>query len=233
MSEPVARSRALVEASSMTRVRVWDVPTRVVHWLIAVLIPFSWWTAENGNLEWHRYSGYLLLALLIFRIYWGFAGSSTSRFTQFLKGPSAISSYLRTGTTATLGHNPLGALSVVALLLLLLIQIALGLFAVDVDGLESGPLSHLVSFEAGRACANWHETVFNLLVIAIVIHIAAVLFYVLFKKQNLIGAMVHGHRRVAQPPVSPIRFASAVRVILGLILAATATWIIAAGLELP
>lgn len=217
----------------MARVRIWDVPTRLVHWLMAALIPTSWWTAESGNLEFHRYSGYLLLGLLLFRIYWGFAGSSSAQFSQFLKGPRAILRYLRSGSARSTGHNPLGALSVVALLLLLLIQIALGLFAVDVDGLESGPLSHYVSFETGRACAEWHETVFDVLVWAIVLHIAAVLFYVILKKQNLIGAMMHGRREYSQPPQSPIRFASATRAILGIALAAALTWMIARGLELP
>jgi cytochrome b len=200
---------------------------------MAVLIPTSWWTADSGNLEWHRYSGYLLLALLLFRIYWGFAGSSSARFAQFVKGPRDIGRYLRSGVASSIGHNPLGALSVVALLLLLLIQLSLGLFAVDVDGLESGPLSHYISFEAGRACAKWHETVFDVLVWVIALHIAAVLFYVVFKKQNLISAMLHGHRKYAQPPQNPIRFASAIRAILGLVLAIAATWIIASGLELP
>jgi cytochrome b len=220
-------------AANVARVRIWDVPTRLVHWLMAVLIPVSWWTADSGNLEWHRYSGFLLLALLIFRLYWGFVGSSTARFTQFVKSPRDIGGYLRTGAASSLGHNPLGALSVVALLSLLLIQITLGLFAVDVDGIESGPLSHYVSFEAGRACAQWHETVFDVLVWLIALHIAAVLFYVIFKKHNLIGAMLHGHRKYAQPPETPIRFASAIRALFGLVLAVAATWMIASGLELP
>jgi cytochrome b len=220
-------------APSVARVRIWDVPTRLVHWLMAALIPTSWWTAESGNLEFHRYSGYLLLGLLLFRIYWGFAGSSSARFTHFVKRPRAILRYLRKDSAASVGHNPLGALSVVALLLLLLTQISLGLFAVDVDGLESGPLSHYVSFEAGRACAEWHETVFDVLAWAVVLHIAAVLFYIIFKKQNLIGAMMHGHRKHSQQPESPVRFASATRAILGLVLAAALTWMIASGFELP
>jgi cytochrome b len=220
-------------ALNAARVRIWDVPTRLVHWLLVALIPTSWWTAESGNLEFHRYSGYLLLGLLLFRIYWGFAGSSSARFTHFVKGPRAVLSYFRIGSAATAGHNPLGALSVLALLSLLLTQITLGLFAVDVDGLESGPLSHYVSFEAGRACAQWHETVFDVLVWAIVLHIAAVLFYVIFKKQNLIGAMMHGHRKSLQQPESPVRFVSGSRAILGVVLAAALTWIIARGLELP
>lgn len=218
---------------SEARVRTWDVPTRVVHWLMVVLIPASWWTADSGNLEWHRYSGYLLVALVLFRLYWGFAGSASARFTQFIKGPREISRYLRGRAVISTGHNPLGALSVVALLLLLLTQITLGLFAVDVDGIESGPLSHFVSFEVGRACAKWHDTVFDVLVWVIALHIAAVLFYVIFKKQNLIGAMLHGYRKYAQQPDSHPRFASALRAVVGLVLAVAATWFIASGLEFP
>src|SRR5690606_41063123 len=77
-------------ASSVARVRIWDVPTRLVHWLIVASVATSWWTAERGDLELHRYSGYLLLGLLLFRIYWGFAGSSSARFAHFVKGPRAI-----------------------------------------------------------------------------------------------------------------------------------------------
>ena len=222
---------AIESGTGTTRVRVWDVPTRVVHWLMAILIAASWWTAENGNLEFHRYSGYSLLALLLFRLYWGVVGSSSARFNHFIKGPSSILRYVRGGSSETLGHNPLGALSVVALLLLLLTQVTLGLFAVDVDGLESGPLSHLVSFEAGRACAEWHETVFDVLVWVIGLHVAAVLFYVLFKKQNLIAAMLHGYREYAERPSSSIRFASPTRSVIGVMLAAALTWWIARGLE--
>lgn len=199
---------------------------------MAVLIATSWWTAENGELEFHRYSGYSILALLLFRVYWGFAGSSSARFTQFVKGPRAILSYVRGESGHSAGHNPLGALSVLALLLLLLSQVTLGLFAVDVDGLESGPLSHYVSFEAGRACAEWHETLFDVLVWVIALHIAAVLFYVIVKKQNLVAAMLHGHRDYSQQPTSTVRFASVTRVIVGVILAAALTWWIAGGLEL-
>jgi cytochrome b len=222
-------------APNVARIRIWDVPTRLVHWLMVVLIPISWWTAESGNLEYHRYSGYLLLGLLLFRIYWGVAGSSSARFSQFVKGPRAILKYLRDGTAASIGHNPLGALSVVALLLLLLIQITLGLFAVDVDALESGPLSHLVSFEAGRACAKWHATVFDVLVWVIALHVAAVLFYVFFKKQNLIGAMIHGRRESSNhspQPEARVAFASVTRAIVGIVLAVVLAWFIASGLAL-
>src|SRR4051794_18611755 len=97
-------------------VRVWDLPTRLVHWAMAALIPWSWWTAHHDQLERHRLSGYLLLGLLLFRLIWGFAGSDTACFAAFVRGPAAIRRYLRGEAPASPGHNPLGALSVVALL---------------------------------------------------------------------------------------------------------------------
>lgn len=213
-------------AQGLSRIRVWDVPTRLVHWLMVILIPVSWWTAETGRMDYHRYSGYVLLGLLSFRIYWGFAGSSSARFNQFVKGPRAVMGYLRGERGASAGHNPLGALSVVALLLLLLGQITLGLFAVDVDGLESGPLSRFVSFDAGRVCAELHEKVFTILQAVIVLHVAAVLFYVLYRKQNLIAAMLHGKREYSQTPEDTVRFASVVRLMVGIVLAGVLTWIV-------
>ena len=125
-----------------TPVRIWDPLIRLVHWLMAILVGVSWWTAENGELDYHRYSGYALLGLLVLRIFWGFFGSRTARFASFVKGPRVIGTYLRQLPARTAahmpampGHNPLGALSVIALLLALAAQVTLGLFAVDVDGI--------------------------------------------------------------------------------------------------
>jgi cytochrome b len=208
---------------SRTRVRVWDVPTRLVHWLLVTGVALSWWTGETGRLEWHRWSGYGLLGLVTFRLYWGFFGSSTARFSRFVRGPRTVLSYLRGAWPSAPGHNPLGALSVVALLAFLAAQIVLGLFAVDVDGIESGPLSLYVSFEAGRRAAHWHESLFDLLLWLIGLHIAALLYYGLVKKQNLAGAMLHGEREfpVAHPPVE---HATALRLVVGVIFAALLTW---------
>jgi cytochrome b len=202
-----------------------------VHWLVVVLVGFTWWTAETGRMAWHQYAGYTLFALVCFRIYWGFFGSLTARFSQFVRGPRIVVSYLSGRWTPLPGHNPLGALSVVALLGLLAAQIVLGLFAVDVDGIESGPLSTYVSFEMGRAMARWHDRLFDALLWLISLHIGAVLFYLLFKKENLIGAMVHGKRRfdrehAAPPPVSAIRF------IVGVLLAGALTWMVMRAFQL-
>jgi cytochrome b len=208
-----------------TRVRVWDIPTRIVHWSMVLLFAFSWWTAEEGELEWHRWSGYSLTALVLFRLYWGFFGGSTARFAQFLRGPRAVVEYLRGNSIAVPGHNPVGAWSVVFMLALLATQIVLGLFAVDVDGLESGPLSSLVSFDTGRVAAHWHETIFNVLLAVIGVHILAALYYLVVRKQNLIGAMFSGSRSFdgTQPGLIP---ASLVRLIVGILIAAALTWFI-------
>jgi cytochrome b len=208
------------------RVRVWDVPIRLVHWLVVALFVFSWWTAESGRLDWHLYSGLTLLALVLFRVYWGFFGSSTARFGRFVRGPGAIWGYVRSRWEATPGHNPLGALSVVVMLVLLATQIALGLFAVDIDGIESGPLSLYVSFEAGRVAAKWHDRVFDVLLWLVYLHIAAVFFYLIVKKQNLIGAMFSGRRTFAAAPPEEVKFASRVRLVVGTILAAALTWMV-------
>ncbi len=211
--------------SAPTRVRVWDVPTRIVHWSMVLLFAFSWWTAEKGQLEWHRWSGYSLTALVLFRLYWGFFGGSTARFAQFLCGPRAVVSYLRGASFAVPGHNPVGAWSVVLMLALLATQIVLGLFAVDVDGLESGPLSSLVSFDTGRVAAKLHEANFNILLAVIGVHILAALYYLVVRKQNLIGAMFTG-RRSFDGSQSGLVPASIARLIVGILIAAALTWFI-------
>jgi len=212
----------------MSRVRVWDVPTRLVHWLIVLLVAVSWWTGDTGRMDYHRYSGYALLGLVSFRIYWGFVGSSTSRFRQFVRGPRAIWTYLRGRWDLRPGHNPLGAFSVVILLALLATQIGLGLFAVDVDGIESGPLSAHVSFATGRVCAQLHHQVFNLLLLLIVVHIVAVLYYVFAKRQNLIAAMFHGRRDYAQE-LPAVKGASIPRLVIGVVIAAAVAWFLTRG----
>ena len=211
------------QAPSPVRVRVWDVPTRLVHWLFVLAFAISWWTGETGRLEWHRWSGYLMLGLVSFRIFWGFFGASTARFSEFLRGPRAIIGYLRGAWSPQPGHNPLGALSVLAILLLLAVQVGLGLFAVDVDGMESGPLSEYVSFDAGRVAAEWHEGVFEVLLWLIGLHVAAIAWYRVVRKENLAGAMLSGSR--AYPAeLPPVKHASMPRLVTGIVLAALLTW---------
>lgn len=217
------------------RIRLWDLPTRLTHWALAVLVAVSWFTAETERMSLHRLSGYGVLALVLFRIFWGFAGGSTARFASFVKGPRRTLNYLRTlgrrGPSAVPGHNPVGAWSVLAMLLFLATQAGLGLFAVDIDGLESGPLSHFVSFEDGRIYAERHEQVFNILLALIGLHLAAVAFYLIYKRENLIGPMIGGVRRF-DSAAPAVRFAPAWRAVLGAILAAGLVWWIAQGLRI-
>jgi cytochrome b len=217
-------------APSRTRIRVWDLPTRLVHWLLVLGFAISWWTGETGRLEWHRWSGYGLLGLMVFRIYWGFFGSSTARFRQFLPGPSSVASYLRGAWVVQPGHNPLGALSVIAMIILLVAQIVFGLFAVDVDGLESGPLSMYVSFDAGRAAAEWHEGIFEVLKWLVVLHVLAIAYYLLIKRQNLAAAMLHGTRDF-ETAAPPMQSATRLRFVVGLVIAVLLTWAVALGFD--
>jgi cytochrome b len=181
---------------------IWDLPVRVCHWLIVVLFIASWVTHEYDWMGWHKLSGYSLLACVLFRIIWGIIGSTTARFSSFVRGPRAIAGYLfsRVPERTRVGHNPLGGWSVVALIALLLVQCCLGLFAIDEFGVEGGPLASHVTFEVGRQVAGWHQVVFNVLLLLIALHIAAVIFYLLVKRQNLVGPMITGRRHLSVPP---------------------------------
>ncbi len=207
------------------RVPVWDLPTRLFHWLLVLMMPILWWTAEAEMLPAHRAAGYVVLGLILFRLLWGFVGSSTARFAGFVRGPRAILDYARGRLPVALGHNPLGALSVIGLLGLTALEVGLGLIATDEDGLEAGPLSHLVSYELARDATDFHEDLFNLLLALIALHVAAILFYLLFKRDNLVGPMLTGHRE-APETAAPMRPAPAWRFVLAAALAAAATlWI--------
>ncbi|MEZ5986897.1 MAG: cytochrome b/b6 domain-containing protein [Hyphomonas sp.] len=180
------------------RILVWDGALRLFHWSTVFLVAAMWWTAENGIMDWHKRMGMILLGLISFRLVWGLLGPRTARFTSWKIGPGAILGYLK-GLTGgahkpSFGHNPVGTLSVIAMLLALCVQVGTGLFSVDVDGLESGPLASLVSFEAGRQAAEIHETAFNVLVILIGLHIVAIVTYLVFFKDNLVRPMVTGRR---------------------------------------
>ena len=183
MGEPVPRHR------------LWDLPTRLVHWSFLLLIPYAWWTATHDQLERHRLVGYILLGLILFRLIWGFAGSAPSRFASFVRGPRAVLRYVRgeSGPAAP-GHNPLGGWNVIAMLLAISAQITLGLFAVDEDGLESGPLSDRLDFDTSRALALIHHKLFWVIVALIALHIGAILVYLL-RGRNLTPAMVTGRTR--------------------------------------
>lgn len=189
--------RTIEAADAVLAVPVWDLPVRLFHWSLVGLIGFSWWSAENGRTQWHIWSGLAVLSLLIFRLLWGLVGSSTARFGSFVRGPRTVWRYLRDPRGWTqLGHTPLGALSVLALLGLLTGQVALGLVLSDEDGTVSAPLNRFVSFEAAERARDLHELLFNVLLAFIALHVAAILFYRVVQGKRLTGAMITGRTRV-------------------------------------
>lgn len=180
------------------RILVWDGAVRLVHWLMVLLVPLLWWTAEQGHMEWHKRLGLTMFGLVLFRLIWGLVGSWTARFVPMVRQIGSLSSYIRKlrnrEPDATFGHSPLAVLSVFALLLALATQVTTGLFSVDVDGLESGPLAVLVSFETGRQFADIHELNFNLLASLILLHVMAIAVYRFVLKERLVAPMVTGRR---------------------------------------
>jgi cytochrome b len=181
---------------------VWDLPVRLVHWLLAALIAFSWWSVHNHHTDWHIWSGCAILTLLIFRLLWGFVGSSTARFANFVRGPRSITTYLK-GKWTGIGHTPLGALSVVAMFLAVAIQVSLGLISQDEDGIFAGPLSHLVNSDTSDTARDIHELWFNVILGLIVLHVAAIIFYRV-RGQRLTKPMITGRGRL-ESHVEPMR----------------------------
>lgn len=200
-------------------VRLWDWPVRLTHWLLVLLFATSWVTAEQGWLEVHRASGLTMLAFILFRIYWGIFGSDTARFGTFVRGPAEVLRYVRGLALPSAGHNPLGGWSAVALLAALLSQTLLGLFAVDVDGIHSGPLAAYVNFETGRRAAHWHRSVFDILLWLVAVHTIAILAYFFVKRQNLILPMVTGFKHGPCASPAKLYFAPSWRAWIGMGLA--------------
>ncbi|MGE5475064.1 MAG: cytochrome b/b6 domain-containing protein [Bacteroidales bacterium] len=207
-------------------VKVWDQPIRLFHWSLVVLVATLWATGELGSLDIHMKLGVWALALLLFRLGWGVVGSPTARFSQFLRGPAAIREYVlaaRRGTVRSVGHNPLGALSVLALLGLLTAQAASGLFTTD-DIVTNGPLVHLVSSKTSALLSSLHRLGGKLLLALVALHLAAVAFYTIVKKDDLLRAMITGTKRVpksvpgiryANPLIAVAVFAAACAVVWG------------------
>jgi cytochrome b len=186
--------------SGSTRlVKVWDAPTRLFHWVVAVLVGFSWLSMHETWIELHFLSGYTILALLLFRLAWGFVGSDTARFGRFLRSPVAALRHLshigRREPDREIGHNAAGGWMVLVMLALLLVQALTGLFA-NTDGMDSGPLAHLVGKSRSDWLSNIHSINFTLIEIAVALHVLAVLAYAVLKRQDLVRPMVTGRKRL-------------------------------------
>ncbi|HTP61005.1 MAG TPA: cytochrome b/b6 domain-containing protein [Burkholderiales bacterium] len=197
------------------QIKVWDLPVRLFHWVLVLLFAFMFFSGKSGSewMEWHMRAGYAVLALILFRIIWGFAGSSYARFSSFLAGPSACAECVRhllaRKPSPYAGHNPLGGWMVLVLLLALLFQAGSGLFAND-DLLSEGPLAALVSKATSDQLSMLHTWNFNLLLLLAGLHVVAVLYHAGFMKENLIGAMLTGVKRLPAEadPGGAARFAS-------------------------
>lgn len=227
-------------------IRIWDLPTRLFHWLLVLMIALGWISGDIGglglsftwpwggrvflsNMDIHMLLGEGVLALVIYRVVWGLIGSSTARFSQFLRGPRAVIAYLRRLAAGQLpsakGHNPVGGLMIVALLAALTLQVGSGLFAND-DILSEGPLANLVGKTISDAMSEIHEASFGILITLIGLHVAAALYY-LVRGKNLIRPMVTGQVPVDLLPAddrAPPAMAPAWRALIALAAAIGAVW---------
>ena len=211
-------------------IRLWDMPTRLFHWLLVVLIALQFASGEFGLLpmHWHYLMGYTTLALIVFRVLWGFAGSQTSRFCNFLAGPRKVLRYiidsLRGRASHALGHNPLGGWSVVLMLAVVAVQAISGLFSSD-DISEEGPFVAHVADATVKLMTRIHHLDRYVLLILIALHVSAVLLHWVMRKENLIAPMLHGR---AVSHATELRFASSWRALILFALSAGAVWALVA-----
>ena len=191
-------------------VRIWDLPTRLFHWTLAAAVAAAVVTAHVGGnaMEWHFRIGYLIFTLLAFRVLWGLVGGRWSRFAQFIYMPPTLLRYLRGGEVPgehlDAGHNPLGSLSVFALLGLLLLQVGTGLVADD-EIASQGPLNKFVAGATASQASTWHADIGQWILLGLIgLHIAAIVYYGLRKKTDLVRPMLIGDKTLpaGTPPAT-------------------------------
>jgi len=180
---------------------VWDLPVRIIHWSLLISVAGAWLTRElEGDwFVWHTRFGYAVLVLVLTRVIWGFLGTRHARFAQFVKGPKAILAHLRGTSPNPVGHNSLGALMILAMLAMLLVQAITGLFAND-QVFETGPLFGYVTIETSDRLTSLHKQLFDWIAGAIAVHVAAALFYLWIRRENLILPMITGRKAVESVP---------------------------------
>ena len=184
----------------MVTVRIWDLPTRLFHWLLAACVIGLVITGNVGGtaMVWHFRLGYAVLTLLLFRLLWGFVGGHWSRWRQLMLSPAQLMAYLRGRLSPSIGHNPLGSWSVVWMLLWLLVQVSTGLLSDD-EIANAGPLTPLVSAATVSAATAWHKGLGKgVLILLVSVHVLAIVWYQLRKGQALVPAMLHGDKSLPQ-----------------------------------
>jgi cytochrome b len=207
-----------------TTVRVWDLPTRLFHWaLVICVIGLAVTAYSSTGLDWHARLGCTVAALLLFRLVWGFIGGRWSRFASFLYSPGSVAAYLRgrPHPDHLVGHNPLGAGSVFLMLAFLMAQVGTGLVSDD-ESSFTGPLNRFVSSANGLAATWYHKRIGQWVLLSLlVLHIAAVLYYLWRKRENLVRPMIGGDKQVAAP-AQPSRDDAASRMVALVVFAACA-----------
>ena len=186
----------------LKKIRVWDLPTRVFHWLFAIVIIGALITINLDETELHAKFGYAAFVLVTFRIIWGFVGPQHARFSSFVPSIAQVKAFIKHPVYDQLGHNPLGALSVIAILFIILLQATTGLFTDD-EIIFQGPLSHLVSSTVASFLTGVHEVNSNLIYALVGLHFAAIFYYQKVKKENLIKPMLTGDKDVSEETTTP------------------------------
>jgi cytochrome b len=181
----------------MQKIRIWDLPTRAFHWLFAVAVLGAIITNLFDAMDLHSYCGYAVLVLVIFRLIWGVIGPTHARFKSFIPSLATLREFIKTRQSTTLGHNPFGALSVIAILVVVLVQASTGLFTDDEIAFQ-GPLSKYVSEDIVKLMNQIHETNHWLVYGLVVFHLMAIFYYQRIKKENLLMPMISGDKEVEE-----------------------------------
>ncbi len=214
------------------KIKVWDLPTRIFHWGMIFLLASLWWTADDGEMDWHQVCAYSLMVLIIFRLIWGMIGSDTARFSHFIKHPKTVLDYMKQtkhqGVTSSVGHNPLGGYMVIVLILLVSMQLVSGLFATD-EIFTEGPLYSFVSSDTSSLMTWLHRKVFYVMLGFASIHVLAVIYHRI-KGDKLIVPMITGYKQVPDTTQLDLKFKP---VLLALLLLAVVAGLVGNYLLLP
>jgi len=228
---------SMPHAATESKTRVWDLPTRLFHWVLALTIVGSVVTGQIGGglIVWHFRCGYVVFTLLLFRLVWGLIGGHWSRFSNFIYSPGTVLRYLRGQTRPDehldVGHNPLGSFSVFALIGFLAVQVGTGLVADD-EIANTGPLNRFVSGATANSATAWHKDWGRWIILALVcLHIAAVLYYLYGKKKNLLRPMLSGDKALpaGTPAATDTALTRTLALLLGAACAGLVGWVVSMG----
>jgi cytochrome b len=207
MAEQTGTDNTGTDITGKAIVEVWDLPIRLFHWSLVACLVALWATGEFGFMDLHEIVGVAVLILILFRVFWGFVGGEFARFASFVRGPNAVKAYLaavlRWKLPKQLGHNPIGGWSALAMLAALWVQSAMGLFTID-EARYAAPFTKYVSVGTARWFTDLHELGFNIILVLVGIHLAAIALYLVMFRKNLVSPMIRG-TTLAEASVIPPR----------------------------